>query len=160
MAQSKSRNMEKFRKGQKLWLFGKGNICLRIVKAYISVPETQHKAGVIADFCRAKPRLDSTEAEFGTGDWQQLPTSQHIFPPGLSQQQFYLILSRQIIQFSTYDFSVLCLTPSLPPPPVLWSLEIILKVQVLKTLNAMINFYSLRKSKMTYSNFTYSCKWH
>lgn len=160
MAQSKSRNMEKFRKGQKLWLFGKGNICLRIVKAYISVPETQHKAGVIADFCRAKPRLDSTEAEFGTGDWQQLPTSPHIFPPGLSQQQFYLILSRQIIQFSTYDFSVLCLTPSLPPPPVLWSLEIILKVQVLKTLNAMINFYSLRKSKMTYSNFTYSCKWH
>lgn len=117
MAQSKSRNMEKFRKGQKLWLFGKGNICLRKVKAYISVPEMQHKSGVIADFCRAKPRLDSTEAEFGTGDWQQLPTSQHIFPPGLSQQQFYLILSRQIIQFSTYDFSVLCLTPSLPAPP-------------------------------------------
>lgn len=48
MAQSKSHNMEKFRKGQKWWLFGKGNIWLRTVKAYISVPEMQHKAGVIA----------------------------------------------------------------------------------------------------------------
>lgn len=159
MAQSKCHKMEKFRKGQKLWLFGKGNTWLRTVRAYISVPEKQVWCNC-TDFCRTKRRLDSTEAEFGTGGWQHLPTSQHIFPPGLSQQQFYLILSCQIIKFSTYDFSVLRLSPFLPPPPLLWSLEIILKVQVLKMLNAMINFYSLRKSKMTYSNFTYSCKWH
>lgn len=38
----------------------------------------------LGDFCRAKPRLHSTEAEFGTGGWQCLLTSQHIFPPGLS----------------------------------------------------------------------------
>lgn len=49
MAQSKSCNTAKFRKGQKWCLLAKGNIWLWTVKGQISVPEMQHKTGVISE---------------------------------------------------------------------------------------------------------------
>lgn len=73
-------------------------------KREISVPGVQHKTGVI--LCRDKPRLHSTETEFITGDWQQLPISQNIFPPGPTKEQLYMILSPHLIKFSTYDFFI------------------------------------------------------